>query len=184
MNRRREDIETPVGGRMQPLATWRCTVPSQSTMPNPVRNEPGSRPRMRHGPVAATGTRATDAGVAPGEIASGSNRRQELVRCLRIRIDVSHTIERGELPHQVVEPSRFEQRGRKAMHRTPAGAARDAVIAHASKPCFDRLAFVRRGQQVRATFARVDLLLDAERDGAIRQAPSAVIRSTPTGRNR
>lgn len=122
---------------------------------------------MRHGPdAAAARTRATDAGCAPVATASGSNRRQELVRCLRIRIDVSHTIQRGEPPHQVVESPLVGQRRRNAMHRAPPAASREAVVAHAAKPLFDRVAFVRRREQVRAALARVHLLLDAERGGA------------------
>jgi len=125
---------------------------------------------MRHGPdAAATGTRATDDGCEPVARASGSNRRQELVRCLRIRVDVSHTIECGEPPHQVVEFPFVGQRRRNAMHRAPAAAAREAVVAHAAKPCFDRVAFLWRREQVRAATAGFDLLLHAEPGGARRE---------------
>src|SRR5580658_998204 len=75
----------------QPCATTRSSWPRHSITPNPVRREPGSRPRMRT--VSATATGAA--------VAAGSNARQDLVRYLDIRVHVPYLVQPFERLEQV-----------------------------------------------------------------------------------
>src|SRR5512135_2800026 len=71
--------------------------PRHSMTPNPVRREPGSRPRTRTpGAAAATDTDTAAEPMAAPPFAArrvGSNARQDLVRYLDIRIDALYVVQ-------------------------------------------------------------------------------------------